>query len=221
MKTLFVIGTPIGNLGDISSRALEHLKNASVILCEDTRVTKKLLSAYEIDTKTVAVNQHTSDAQIIKQLEESEGDLVFVSDAGTPGISDPGGRVVALARKMELLISPIPGASAMLAILSVCGFPAEKFTFLGFPPHKKGRAKFFSEVHAIEYAVVLFESKHRIEKSLMELPQDRYIVLGRELTKQFETLYYGNPQEVKEALSKTSAKGEFVIAVAPKHWKTL
>lgn len=221
MKTLFIIATPIGNLEDISSRALGQLKKASVVLCEDTRVTHKLLSAYEIDVKTTAINQHTPDAQILRVLEESEGDLAFVSDAGTPGISDPGGRVVALARTLGITVSPIPGASAMLAILSVCGFPAERFTFLGFPPHKKGRAKFFQEIDGIEHAVVIFESKYRIEKTLTELPQNRTIVLGRELTKQFETLYTGIPPVVQEALSKTSAKGEFVIAIAPKNWKTL
>lgn len=221
MNKLYIVATPIGNLKDLSPRAVEVLSTVSVIYCEDTRVTKKLLDAYKIETPTLSLHQHSSDSEVVKAVKRIvDGEpAVYVSDAGTPGISDPGGKLVAVAVKEDIDISPIPGPSASIAALSVCGFPADTFTFLGFPPNKKGRNKFFEKLSNIEHTVVLYESKHRILKTLAELPQDRRIMLGRELTKMHETLYRGNAPEVLAKLELTSQKGEFVIVLAPKNWK--
>ncbi|PIY92668.1 MAG: 16S rRNA (cytidine(1402)-2'-O)-methyltransferase, partial [Candidatus Magasanikbacteria bacterium CG_4_10_14_0_8_um_filter_42_12] len=147
---LSIVATPIGNLGDITLRALEVLKIADIILCEDTRVTKKLLSHYEIDTPTMSYHQHSDEKKIseILSLLADGKHLALVTDAGTPGISDPGNKLIAECRMQnaELEIIPIPGPSAVIAALSISGLPTDKFIFMGFPPHKKGRETFFREV---------------------------------------------------------------------------
>lgn len=219
--TLYVVGTPIGNLEDLSPRAHEILKGVNEILCEDTRVTMKLLQKLEIKTAVTSIHQHSTDAQlehVVQRLKDGTN-LAYVSDAGTPNVSDPGGRLVQFAQEHQVPIVTIPGPSAVTAALAVCGFPADAFTFLGFPPHKKGRKSYFDQVSVIEHAVVLFESKHRILKTLSELPQDRKMFVGRELTKMHETMYRGNAQEIVKQLESGSQKGEFVIVLAPKHWK--
>jgi 16S rRNA (cytidine1402-2'-O)-methyltransferase len=142
-----------------------------------------------------------------------------VSDAGTPNISDPGGKLVQLAHEAGVKIVPIPGVSAVTAILSVCGFPADHFTFLGFPPHKKGRKQFFEMINRLEHTVVIYESKHRIEKTLAQLPPNRLLCVGREMTKMFETYYRGTANQVLAAIKNDSSKGEFAIVVAPHDWK--
>lgn len=219
-KTLYVVATPIGNLDDLTARAREVLMSVEAVLCEDTRVTAKLLQNIGSKVATKTVHQHTEDAPLRRIVEEllDGKSFALVSDAGTPNVSDPGGKLVALAIALGANVVPIPGVSAVTAILSVCGFPADHFTFLGFPPHKKGRNGYFEALSKIEHTVVLYESKHRIEKTLAQLPVDRLLCVGRELTKMHETIYRGRPAEVLEQIKKTSDKGEFVISVAPTNW---
>ena len=224
MSTLYIIATPIGNLKDITLRALEILQSIDLILCEDTRVTAKLLARYDIQKPLQSYHQHSKLArteQIFRLLEEGKN-IALVSDAGTPGISDPGGMLVeAVAKRFgdSVVIVPIPGANAALAALSVSGFPTNRFIFLGFPPHKKGRKTFFDEIAAREETQVFYESKHRIEKALAELAArlgDRPIIVARELTKQFETLYRGTASECLAKLQRDKILGEFVVIVRAK-----
>ncbi len=216
---LYILSTPIGNLKDISIRALEILKQVDLILCEDTRVTQKLLSHYQIKAPLLSYHQHSQLAKQERILKELKADknLALVSDAGTPGINDPGNQLIEYLLKElpELEILPIPGPCAALAGLSVSGFPADKFVFLGFPPVKKKRKKFFQEVAEAKYTVVFYESPHRIIKSLSELDEatDKQIVVGRELTKKFETIYRGSIQQVIQQIQKDKIKGEFVVIV--------
>jgi len=221
MPTLYIVATPIGNLKDITLRAIEVLRSVDLILCEDTRVTAKLLARYDIQKPLQSYHQHSKLArteQIFRLLEEGKN-IALVSDAGTPGISDPGGMLVeAVAEKFgdDVVVVPIPGANAALAALSVSGFPTDRFIFLGFPPHKKGRKTFFDEVAAREETQVFYESKHRVEKALAELATrlgDRPIVVARELTKQFETLYRGTAGECLGQLCEDKILGEFVVVV--------
>ena len=218
MPKLYIIATPIGNLGDITLRALEVLKDVDLILCEDTRVTKKLLNHYDINTPVESYHQHSNLKKIdyIKSLLKQGKNLALVSDSGTPGISDPGNKLVGELMSSELMsnveIIPIPGASAIIAIASISGFPMDKFVFLGFPPHKKGRQKFFKELAEYKYPVILYESPYRIIKTLKQLEEAGKfdVVVGRELTKKFETIYRG---KIKDIINKINPKGEFVIVV--------
>jgi len=224
MSTLYIVSTPIGNLKDISLRALEILKEVDLILCEDTRTTKKLLNHYEIKTLTLSYHQHSELKKVedIIQLLSEGKNLALVSDAGTPGISDPGNKLIELAiRKLgnNVKIVPVPGASAVTVAASVAGFPMDKFVFLGFPPVKKKRRKFFEEVVGSKYPVIFYESPHRIIKSLTELDvinNQLLIVVCRELTKKFETIYRGTIEEVLEKLRKEKIRGEFVVTVEKK-----
>lgn len=217
---LYVIATPIGNLQDITFRALDILKSVDVILAEDTRVTGRLLAHYKIDKPVVSYHQHSKLAKIdyVVELLADGKSVALVTDAGTPGISDPGARLVevVLERLPEVKIVPIPGPSAVATALSVSGFSFNRFTFLGFPPHKKGRETFFSELSVRDEVLVLYESTHRIEKflnSLAKVCPKRKMLVARELTKQFETLYRGTASEILEKLNDTSNKGEFVIVI--------
>ncbi|PIT86295.1 MAG: 16S rRNA (cytidine(1402)-2'-O)-methyltransferase, partial [Candidatus Magasanikbacteria bacterium CG10_big_fil_rev_8_21_14_0_10_43_6] len=171
--TLYLVATPIGNLGDITFRAIETLSSVAVILCEDTRVTKKLLDHYDIKTKTLSYHQH-SDAKKVKEIEillQQGKNLALVTDAGTPSISDPGNKLIAdlYVYNPGLHVVPIPGAAAVTTAMSIAGFATDKFLFLGFPPHKNKRKKFFEEVAQSLYTVGFYESSHRIEKALAEL----------------------------------------------------
>ncbi len=219
MSTLYVVATPIGNLGDISSRALDVLKNVDLILCEDTRETQKLLSHYGIKTPTMSYHQHSrlEKVESILQFLKDGKNLALVSDAGTPGISDPGNKLIEeLSKERVAEVIAIPGPSAMAAAASVSGFPMDRFIFLGFPPAKKKRKKFFEEVASSLHPVIFYESPHRVIKSLKELSEideSREIVVCRELTKKFETVYRG---KVKELLEEINPKGEFVIIVKNK-----
>ncbi len=220
--TLYIVATPIGNLSDISSRALELLSSVDLILCEDTRVTANLLTRYNLKKETKSYHQHSSESVIVEIIEllKSGKNLACVSDAGTPGISDPGNFLVSKVREAlrECKIIPIPGASAVISALSVSGFPTDKFLFLGFPPHKKGRKSFFEEVAASEYTVAFYESNHRIKKALTELSSilesERQLCICRELTKKFETTYTGTIAEIQTM--DISEKGEFVVIVRGK-----
>ncbi len=174
MAILYIVATPIGNLEDLSFRALRVLREVDFILCEDTRVTKKLLSHYKITTPTISYHQHSklSKVERILELLACGKDLALVSDAGTPGISDPGGKLIqAVLEKFidAVKIESVPGPSAVIAALSISGLPADKFVFMGFPPHKKGRQTFLKKILESEWPVVVYESKHRIIRFLEEL----------------------------------------------------
>lgn len=219
MATLFVVATPIGNLADITLRALETLRTVDYILAEDTRVTKKLLDHYHISKPLVSYHHHSDTRKVaeIKKLLAEGKNLALVTDAGTPGISDPGNKLVRESLgNAQVQISPIPGPSAMSAALSISGFPTDKFIFLGFPPHKKGRQRFWQEVAQAKYTVVFYESGHRIAKCVSELTAAlepaRRVIIGRELTKKFETIYRGASQEIGE--QKIDERGEFVVVVS-------
>ncbi|MFZ5559266.1 MAG: 16S rRNA (cytidine(1402)-2'-O)-methyltransferase [Patescibacteria group bacterium] len=219
MPKLFIVATPIGNLKDISLRALHTLEEVDLILCEDTRVTKKLLDYYNIKTPVESYHQHSKIKKInyIIDLLKQGKNLALVSDSGTPGISDPGNKLIEILviQLPKIEIIPIPGASAIATLASISGFPMDKFIFLGFPPHKKGRQKFFKEVAEYKYPVILYESPYRILKTLKELNNfgNFDIVVGRELTKMFETIYRGEIKDVISQLEKSKIKGEFVIVI--------
>ncbi|MFA5030846.1 MAG: 16S rRNA (cytidine(1402)-2'-O)-methyltransferase [Patescibacteria group bacterium] len=223
MSTLYIVSTPIGNLEDMTLRALRILKEVDIIFCEDTRVTRKLLTHFEIHTPTESYHQHSGDRKtdhIVSLLREGKN-LAIVSDAGTPGLSDPGGPLVHDVRSQlgsTIQIVPIPGASALAALIAVAGIPMDSFVFLGFMPHKKGRQTLFKEIAESKRTTIFYESPHRINKTLealeATLEPDRTIVIGRELTKKFETLYVGSVEQVKHDLDQIL--GEFVVAVAGK-----
>jgi 16S rRNA (cytidine1402-2'-O)-methyltransferase len=225
MVTLYIVATPIGNLADITFRAIETLKGVDLILCEDTRQTKKLLDHYTISTPTLSYHQHSKLKKIDLILEKlSQGEnLALVSDAGTPGISDPGNYLVKRVVEkfgQEVKIVPIPGSSAITTLLSVSGFSCGDFLFLGFLPHKKGRQTLLKQIQASEQTIILYESCHRILKLLSELVmvglEQRPIVVGRELTKKFETIHRGTVEEVTKALKIDMIKGEFTVVIKGK-----
>lgn len=227
MGTLYIVATPIGNLEDITLRAIRILKEVDLILCEDTRTTKRLLDKYEIATKTASYHTHSTQSKedfIIRMLEEGKS-LALVSDAGTPTISDPGVLLVEHVYNHfgdTVQIIPIPGASAVIAALSASGLPSSDFLFLGFLPHKKGRQTLFAEIAASERTVVFYESTHRILKALESLKEclaeERMIVVARELTKHFESIKKGTAKELLAYFeSKTDeVRGEFVVIVEAK-----
>lgn len=217
---LYIVATPIGNLGDITLRALETLKSVDVVLSEDTRVTGNLLRHFEISKPLVSFHEHTEAdkaEKLIARMLAGES-MALVTDAGTPGISDPGNVLVARAIEAGLRVVPIPGASALGAIISVAGIDMREFMFLGFPPHKKGRETFFRGVAESTLPVIYYESPHRVLKNLellMELGPNKKLVLGRELTKVFEEVVRGSVGEVKMYLEEKAGKmkGEFTIMV--------
>lgn len=213
--TLYIIATPIGNLGDFTMRAIETLNSVDAILAEDTRVTKTLLDHYKIAKPLISYHHH-SDARKIKEIKamlEEGKSLGLVTDAGTPGISDPGNELTAALIKYNIQIVPIPGPSAVVAALSISGFPTDKFLFLGFPPHKNKRQKFFTSVAESEHTTVFYESSHRIKKCLEALAAvapTRQLCVARELTKKFETVYRGTAPEILQSIDE---RGEFVVIV--------
>lgn len=215
---LYIVATPIGNLSDMTLRALETLKSVDFVLCEDTRVSKKLLDHYNIQKPLISYHQHSDYKKVreIKDLLDDGKDLALVTDAGTPGISDPGNMLIAELLKNNVSIVPIPGVSAIATALSICGFPTDKFLFLGFPPHKNKRQKFFKEAVSHEFTTAFYESGHRILKCLKELKEyldpKRQIMIGRELTKQFETVYRGTIDEVMADMK--DERGEFVVIIS-------
>ena len=241
MPTLYIVGTPIGNLEDISFRALRVLGEVDFILCEDTRVTKRLLDHYNVKTPTISCHQHTDERkekEIVKLLAAGKN-LALVSDAGTPGISDPGGRLIERALTElgdDVKIESVPGPSAVTAALSISGIPTDKFVFMGFPPHKKGRQTFIKKVLASEWPVVVYESKHRIIKFLEELKKLNYelrtknyeegdekiknkrltsVVVCRELSKMHETVYRVDLESIMEKIknNQNDQKGEFTVII--------
>ncbi len=252
---LYIVATPIGNLEDITLRALRTLREVDFIICEDTRVTAKLLAHYDIKKTLVSYHHHSKLDKInyiIEKLEKGEN-AALVSDAGTPGINDPGGVLIskvleknyfdavethcnASLQQRNIKIVPIPGPCAAITLASVSGIPMDKFLFTGFPPHKKGRQTFFKNVLAADTPVIFYESCHRILKAISELQElsvnkfsvqqknppapfakrgELQIIVGRELTKMFETIYRGTVLEVISRLEsdKNNLKGEFTVIV--------
>ncbi len=225
MSNLYIVGTPIGNLEDITFRAVRVLKSVDLILCEDTRVTRKLLDRYEISKPTISYHSQSKIGkidQIIDLLKEGKN-LALVSDAGTPTISDPGSYLVSKIKESlgdQVAIIPIPGPTAVATALSASGFPASDFLFLGFLPHKKGRQTIFKEIGDTSRTVVFYESPHRFLKSLESLkavlPADRKIAVARELTKIYEEIKVGTVEDVIAYYDQNQDKirGEFVVIVS-------
>lgn len=226
MGTLSVVATPIGNLGDITLRAIDTLREADAIACEDTRVTAKLLARLGISKPLLVYHAQSGKLaadRILAQLAEGKR-IVLVTDAGTPGISDPGSELVAEVKARlggEVRIEAIPGPSALTAALSIAGIPTHQFVFMGFLPHKKGRKTAFTEIGECERTVVFYESPHRIEKALASLIEvlapTRRIVVLRELTKIHESVVEGTATEVAAYFTshQPQVRGEFVVCVAP------
>ncbi|TSA28940.1 MAG: 16S rRNA (cytidine(1402)-2'-O)-methyltransferase [Ignavibacteriales bacterium] len=223
---LYVVATPIGTLGDITFRAIETLKSVNFIICEDTRVTKILLDHYQISKPLLVVNAHNESKgieKILLKLNSGES-CALVSDAGTPCISDPGVRLINKVISENIEVVGIPGASAAILALSICGLPTDSFVFEGFLPQKKGRQKKLKQLSEEERTIVLYESTYRIKKLLEELNlsmPDRLIVVARELTKKFEETWRGTASQLLQNFEKRITKGEFVILLAPLNWKEI
>ena len=220
--TLYIVATPIGNLGDMVPSAIETLQSVSAIACEDTRHSKKLLDHFRIDKPLVAYHDHsdkTSSYKILKRLASGQ-DIALISDAGTPLISDPGYRLVLAAREQGFAVVPIPGACAAIAALSVAGLPTDKFRFIGFLPAKSSqRIKSFEQLKGVDETMVFYEAPHRI----LECLKDAIAVFGgahigfiaREITKTFETYLYGTLAEllVKVETDSNQQRGEIVLVL--------
>ena len=220
MSNLYFIATPIGNLEDITLRAKRILSEVDFVVAEDKRVTKKLLDYFDIKTNLLVWHQHSKDADWhkIKKFLSEDKNLAVVTDAGTPGLSDPGGKLIekVLIDFPKVNIIPIPGASSLMAIISIAGIQLDKFLFLGFLPHKKGRQTLMTEIKDSKRPVIFLESVHRIQKALEQLDDcEKQLIIGRELTKKFETVYRGTAKEILKILNnnKTQVKGEFIIIV--------
>ena len=225
-KTLYIVPTPIGNLGDITFRAVEILKSVDIILAEDTRTTGKLLKHFTIATKMQrfhAHNEHRIITGIIERLKQGET-MALVSDAGTPGISDPGFLLIREALRHDIHVECLPGPTALIPALVLSGFASEKFVFEGFLPPKKGRNKRFISLAAEGRTTILYESPHRLLKTLSQLKEwigdQRLISVSRELTKIHEETIRGNISEVTEYFSKHTLKGEIVIVIEGKSKNT-
>lgn len=230
MSTLNIVATPIGNLADITLRSLEALAAADFILCEDTRVTKKLLDHYKIAKPLISYHQHSGavkSQKVISLLKDGKN-LALVTDAGTPGLSDPGAQLVSEVRRVcgpAVTINSLPGPSALTAALAWAGAGFDRFLFLGFLPHKKGRQKLLQAIISSPYPVVLYESKHRILKlvtefinlqntTLLKAAEEKWeISVAREISKWHESFYSGSPEEIKTILesSPDHLKGEFTV----------
>lgn len=225
--TFYIVATPIGNLKDITLRAIDSLKEVDLILAEDTRVTKKLLDHYQIDRPIISYHHHSSEktkSEIFQKL-ITGNNLALVTDAGTPGISDPGNELIEylLTNEPNIKIIPIPGVSAITSALSVCGFDVNHFVFLGFLPKKK-RNKLINWLKEGGLSFAFYESPYRVLKTLDYLKEQfgefQKVFIAREMTKFYESHYRGTISEVKEKLQKESSsktgkvKGEFVVVVA-------
>lgn len=225
MATFYVIATPIGNLEDVTLRALRLFKEVDLVLCEDTRVTKRLFEKHGINTQTMSYHAQSGEAKvelILEQIEEGKN-IALVTDAGTPGISDPGSLLISTIRQKypDLKIEAIPGPSALTSALSIAGVPTHEFIFLGFMPHKKGRETLFKEITSSERTIVFYESTHRIIKTLESLVEHlkdspKKVTIVREITKIYEEVVQGSAEEVLKVLIDTpeKQKGEFVVIVS-------
>jgi 16S rRNA (cytidine1402-2'-O)-methyltransferase len=220
--TLYLVATPVGNLEDITLRALRVLKECDVVAAEDTRRTGQLLKHFGVSKLLLSCfqfNEAKRSGEILARLRRGET-VALVTDAGSPGISDPGERVVKAVVAAGLRVEPVPGACALVAALTASGLPTDEFHFLGFLPHKAGqRRKKLESLRAVSGTLVLYESPFRLEKLLGELGEvfpERSVVLARELTKKFEEFLRGKPAELLELAKRRALKGEFVVLVEPK-----
>ncbi|HOK14066.1 MAG TPA: 16S rRNA (cytidine(1402)-2'-O)-methyltransferase [Candidatus Kapabacteria bacterium] len=221
---LYIVPTPIGNLEDITFRAVRILKECDIIACEDTRTASKLLKLLNIEPKTLVSyfehNERARAGELVDKIQNGKS-VALISEAGTPIISDPGWAVVQEAIAREIHIVSLPGASAFLTAIVASGIAADKFAFFGFPPHKKGRKTFLQKIAELDITAVLYESPYRIHKLLDELSEmvaaERKICLARELTKIYEEYIRGSIEEVKEKIkNKSNLKGEFVVILEGK-----
>lgn len=219
--TLFIVATPIGNLGDITFRAIEVLKSVSMIACEDTRQTRKLLSHFDIHTPTTSFYEYNKIKKLdylLGELEQGK-DLALVSDCGTPGISDPGFLIIREAVKRNLPVTVIPGPSAAVSGLVLSGLPMDSFIFEGFLPRKKGKlSKTLLALGQLERTVIFYESPYRIQATLeimLETLGDIYVVVAREITKHFEEVLRGTLTEIIGKITATPLKGEIVVLFNP------
>lgn len=219
---LYIVGTPIGNLGDISLRALETLKEANLIVAEDTRHTRRLTERYEIGTRLMSChkfNERQRAEQIIDRIRQGEA-IAMVTDSGMPGISDPGARVVAQCREAGVPITAIPGPAAVTTAVALSGLGENGFIFAGFLPHKSGgRRRDLEKWKEADLPVFLYESPYRLLKLMDEIEEclgaDRQVFVARELTKKFEELSSGTPAEIRACYGARAVKGECVVAIAP------
>ena len=220
MKTgLYIVPTPIGNLGDITLRALEILKNVDLVLAEDTRTSGQLMKHYSLDVKFLPFhihNEHKIRDHIIEKFNEGKS-IALVSDAGTPGISDPGYLLVRKCIQENIHVECLPGATAFTPALAVSGFPTDRFCFEGFLPHKKGRESRLIELKNETRTIILYESPHRLVKSLKQMEKifgaERNISVSRELSKKFEETVRGTIAEIITFFEKNSPRGEFVLVI--------
>lgn len=219
--SLFLVPTPIGNLGDMTFRAVEVLKEVDLILAEDTRTSGRLMKHFEIGTQLKAYHAHNEHHQtpLMIQAMQNGQKLALITDAGTPGISDPGFLLARACRDAGLHVSTLPGATAFVPALVNSGLPADAFTFIGFLPQKKGRKTRLQYVASLPHTVVLYESPHRIGRCLRELAEhcgeERLASVSREISKKFETTRHGTLQELADFYTETTEKGEFVVVVGP------
>jgi 16S rRNA (cytidine1402-2'-O)-methyltransferase len=220
--TLYVVATPIGNLEDMTPRAIRILSEVDLIAAEDTRHSGKLLKHFGIEAKTEALHEHNERSQVPRLIEilQAGKSIAFITDAGTPLVSDPGFHLVRSARQVGLTVIPVPGACAAIAALSVAGLPSDRFVFEGFPPAKSAaRRAVFEKLREETRTLIFYESPHRIRESLGEMTEifgpEREAVLARELTKQFETVHDGTLRELSEWVSRDPHQqlGEFVILI--------
>jgi 16S rRNA (cytidine1402-2'-O)-methyltransferase len=217
---LHVVATPIGNLDDLSPRARRALADAALVACEDTRRTARLLARYELDVPMIALHKFSERERLDEVLAvlAAGNDVALVSDGGTPAVSDPGALLVQAALDAGLAVSPVPGPSAAVAILSASGLPADRFVFEGFLPHRGGeRRRRLRELAQETRTIVAYEAPHRIRQALDDLAEvlgGRTIVLGRELTKLHETIHRGTAKEIAAALGDGEVKGEIALAIA-------
>ena len=218
---LYIVSTPIGNLGDMTYRGVEILQSVSILAAEDTRITRRLLEHYEIDARILAYHAHNKEVVTPRLVEHllKDNDLALVTDAGTPMVSDPGFYLVREAVRQNIQVIPIPGASALLAALVAAGLPTDRFSFEGFLPRKKGRQSRLRELADNSRTLVVYESPHRVARTLKDLQEflgDRPATLARELTKRYETFYRGTLGGLREQFSERNVKGEVVIIVGGK-----
>ena len=215
---LYIVSTPIGNLEDITFRAIRILKDSPLIAAEDTRRSKVLLSHYNISTPTISYYEHNRYSRIPKLIDHLIGgeDIALITDAGTPGISDPAYRLIRAAINSDCRVESIPGASASLAALVASGLPTDRFIFEGFLPHKKGRKGKLEKVKDIDATIIFYESPNRLVRTLKDILEyigDRPIAIGRELSKKFEEIMRGRVSDILSHYNTNKPKGEFVIVI--------
>jgi len=221
---LYIVSTPIGNLKDITFRAIEILKEVDFIACEDTRVSYILINHYDIKKELISLNAANEGGKVdfvLNRINEGQS-CALISDAGTPCISDPGTRLISAAIKQGIEVVPVPGPSAVVTALTISGFPSDSFVFDGFIPLKKGRQKKLTQLSEEDRTIVIYESTYRIEKLLNELNEhmpERLLAVCRELTKKFEEVWRGTPAQILENFKDKNTKGEFVVVISPKDWK--